>query len=75
MLQRDCKLSLFTDDIRLTLTIPHISLPSLHTLLLRFSTLSGYKINTSKTEALPLHTLSTELNLLQHFPFPFPYYW
>uniref|UniRef100_A0A803J6H5 Reverse transcriptase domain-containing protein n=1 Tax=Xenopus tropicalis TaxID=8364 RepID=A0A803J6H5_XENTR len=49
------KIALFADDVLLTLTNPQISLPSVHKLLETYSTLSGYKINVTKTEALPLH--------------------
>lgn len=55
MRHREYKLSLFMDDILLTLTHPHTSLPSLHAFLSQISSLSVYKITTSKTEALPLH--------------------
>lgn len=67
---RDFKISLFADDVLLTLTQPHISLPNLQVELERYSTLWGYKINSSKTEVLPLnlslHTFST---LSQTFPY------
>uniref|UniRef100_A0A803K2X3 Reverse transcriptase domain-containing protein n=1 Tax=Xenopus tropicalis TaxID=8364 RepID=A0A803K2X3_XENTR len=49
------KIALFADDVLLTLTNPIISLPNLHTLLENYGLISGYKINLSKTEALPLH--------------------
>lgn len=51
--QQEFKLSLFADDILLTLTEPHKSLPVLLNVLNMFIDLSGYKINTSKMEALP----------------------
>lgn len=53
MRQRAYKLSLFADDILLTLTNPTISLPSRHALLHTVGSISGYKINTAKTEASP----------------------
>lgn len=70
MRQREYKLSLFSDDI--LLTHPHIYLSSLHALLTQFGSLAGYKINTSKTEALPLHIPPEVLATLQQ---TFPYSW
>lgn len=55
MRQWEYKLSLFADNILLTLMNPIISLPSLHSLLHTIGSISGFKINTVKTEALPLH--------------------
>lgn len=72
MRHREYKLSLFVDDILLTLTHPHISLSSLHALLSQFSSLSGYKINTSKMEALPLHIPPEDLTYLKS---SYPYHW
>lgn len=66
------KLSLFADDILLTHTNPHTSLPPLHPHLTQFSPLSGYKINTSKTEAMPLHIPPDVLSSLQKL---YPYWW
>uniref|UniRef100_A0A803K3V4 Reverse transcriptase domain-containing protein n=1 Tax=Xenopus tropicalis TaxID=8364 RepID=A0A803K3V4_XENTR len=48
------KLSLFADDIILTLSNPICSLQTLFQLLSEFSEISYYKINTTKTEALPI---------------------
>lgn len=70
--QREYKLSLFADDILLTLTPPHIFPPSLHALYTQFGSLSDYKINTSKMEALPLHIPSDVLATLRQ---TFPYRW
>lgn len=53
--QRYYKLSLFADDILLTLTNLHISLPSLHDTLASCSSISGFKIHPSKAEALPIN--------------------
>lgn len=62
---REFKISLFADDIILTLTQPHITLPVLHGELDNFRALSGYKINPLKSEALPLHIPEAELALLK----------
>lgn len=55
MQQREYTLSLFANDILSTLMNPIISLLSLHALLHSFGAISGYKVNTAKTDALPLH--------------------
>lgn len=62
---KEFKISLFADDIILTLTQPHISLPNLHAELDRFRTFSEYKINASKSEALPINIPEAELALLK----------
>ncbi|XP_077321582.1 uncharacterized protein LOC143955402 [Lithobates pipiens] len=69
---RDFKVSLFADDVLLSLTQPHISLPNLHKELDAYSLLSGYKINSSKTEALPLNMTPRTLSTLSH---SFHYAW
>lgn len=72
MRQRECKLSLFVDDILLTITNPLLFLASLHSLLSSFSAISGYKINTKKTEALPLHIPHSLPSQLKE---SYPYRW
>lgn len=62
---KEFKISLFADDIILTLTRPHITLPILHAELDRFRALSGYKINASKSEALPINIPEAEVTLLK----------
>lgn len=58
------------DDVLLTLTQSHVSLPNHHMELDRYSLLSGYKINTSKTEALPLNIPDRTLShLMQSFDY------
>uniref|UniRef100_A0A8C6WXR2 Reverse transcriptase domain-containing protein n=1 Tax=Neogobius melanostomus TaxID=47308 RepID=A0A8C6WXR2_9GOBI len=49
------KASLYADDILLTLTNPNQSISQLLTLLELFGKNSGYKINCSKSEAIPLN--------------------
>lgn len=65
------KVSLFADDILLTPTNLHISLPNLHIILDKFSSLSGYKFNTTKTEVLPInipadHPIALQSSYLYH---------
>lgn len=52
MQQNEYKLSLLVDDNLLRITDPLLFLPSLHDLLSNFGSLSSYKANTFKTEAL-----------------------
>uniref|UniRef100_A0A803JHE0 Reverse transcriptase domain-containing protein n=1 Tax=Xenopus tropicalis TaxID=8364 RepID=A0A803JHE0_XENTR len=59
------KIFLFADDVLLTITNPLTTLPSLHKILNEYGTLSGYKINLSKTEALPVNLSSPILEILQ----------
>lgn len=55
MQQWEYEISLFADDILMTLTSPLLSLPSLHNQLSFYRALFGYKTNATKTETLPLH--------------------
>lgn len=48
------KISLYADDVLLFLTNPDLSIPAVWDLISCFSKISGYKINFSKSEALPL---------------------
>lgn len=69
---RKFKISLFTDDVYLTLTQPRVTLPNLHKLLDEFWSLLGYKINPSKSEAVPLNLPPSEV---QSRSSSFPYAW
>lgn len=69
---REFKVSLYADDVLLTLTNPVISLPNLHKVLDEYSIVSGYKINTSKTEALSMNCPPEMLNALTS---TYPYSW
>lgn len=62
---REFKLSLFADDIILTMTQPRISLPNLHAALDTYRSLLGYKINASKSEALTINMPAGEVHHLQ----------
>ncbi len=48
------KISLYADDILLFISNPSSSLPAIHNIINAYSKLSGYSINWSKSEILPL---------------------
>uniref|UniRef100_A0A803K6G7 Reverse transcriptase domain-containing protein n=1 Tax=Xenopus tropicalis TaxID=8364 RepID=A0A803K6G7_XENTR len=58
-------ISLFADDVLLTVTNPMISLPNLHNLLAQYGKHSGYKLNIQKTEALAINMPSHTRELLK----------
>uniref|UniRef100_A0A8C5PGE3 Reverse transcriptase domain-containing protein n=1 Tax=Leptobrachium leishanense TaxID=445787 RepID=A0A8C5PGE3_9ANUR len=61
----ESKISLFADDILLTLTDPINSLPQLHHLLTQYGKVSYHQINIAKTQALSTHLSPTDLNYLK----------
>ena len=65
------KLMLYADDILLFVSDPETSLPSLFGIIDRFSSISGYKVNWSKSEALPL-TPHCSKSLFQMGSFDWP---
>lgn len=60
--QKEYKLFLFMEDILLVLIDLHTPILNLHKELEAFCTLSGYKINSTKMEALPIHIPSSQLS-------------
>ena len=50
----DFKDNLFADDLLLTLSQPHKSIPQMMKLIEVFGKFSGYKVNFNKREAIPL---------------------
>ena len=52
--EREHKIALYADDILLFVTSPRLSIPAIMTTFSEFSTISGYKINFNKSEAMPL---------------------
>lgn len=65
---REHKIALYADDILLFVTSPESSIPAIMNILNEFSTISGYKINYDKSEAMPLGPL-TNADVLDVFPF------
>uniref|UniRef100_A0A3P9KND8 Reverse transcriptase domain-containing protein n=1 Tax=Oryzias latipes TaxID=8090 RepID=A0A3P9KND8_ORYLA len=63
------KISLYADDILLYVTEPPSSIPRLIEIIQHFSTFSGYKINFSKSLAMPMGRLKSRTNTLVAFPF------
>uniref|UniRef100_A0A3B3BPS5 Reverse transcriptase domain-containing protein n=1 Tax=Oryzias melastigma TaxID=30732 RepID=A0A3B3BPS5_ORYME len=62
------KIALYADDIILFLRSPIKSIPSVLKIFNKFSSMSGYKINFTKSEATPLGGL-TKADVLKDFPF------
>lgn len=56
------KVSLYADDMLLFISNPSNSLPKLLGVLKEFGTISGYKVNFGKSEAMPLGTITGELS-------------
>lgn len=54
------KISLYADDILLYITNPSSSLPSVHNLISSYSQVSGYFINWTKSEILPMDRWDAE---------------
>ncbi len=65
------KITLYADDVSLFMLNPSVSVPSLIQTITMFGAFSGYKINFSKSEAMPLSNLQQQLD----DPNPFPCRW
>ncbi len=63
------KISLYADDVLLFLSSPESSIPPLINIITLFSLFSGYKINLTKSEALPLGSLTDMPSTISPFPF------
>lgn len=66
---RQHKINLFADDVLVFLSKPDISIINLISVIKDFSVFSGYKINFSKSEAMPLGNLQTVPSGSLSFPF------
>ena len=63
------KITLYADDVLMVVTEPEVSTPALIETINRFSTFSGYRINVSKSEAMPLGSLKQIPKTSSPFPF------
>lgn len=62
------KLALYTDDLLLYLSDPAVSIPAVMSVISDFGTISGYKINASKSILFPV---SEQAKLLTFESYPF----
>lgn len=69
--EKEHKTYLYVDDVLLFLTNPSLSAPGVIDTIAKFSSLSGYKINFTKSKAMPLGSLQTDPHALD----PFPLHW
>lgn len=63
------KISLYADDILLYMLEPETSVSRLVDVITLFGCFSGYKINFSKSLAMPMGSLRDRTNTLPSFPF------
>lgn len=63
------KISLYADGVLILITNPETSIPALLNIIDLFSKFSGYKINLTKSEAMPLGSLNSIPAALPSFPF------
>lgn len=63
------KVSLFADDILLTLTNPRITVPNLFSLLDSFASFSGLSVNPNKSQAMSINLPPSDLTLKNTFTF------
>ena len=71
---REHKLLLYADDILMLIKDPSNSIPHLMNAIQSYSRLSGYKINWTKSEAMPISGLCNS-SLLTHFGFTWVSNW
>ena len=64
-------ITIFADDVLIFMTMPEISTANLINTISKFSAISGYKINFSKSEAMPLGSLKN----MPKTPCAFPFKW
>ena len=63
------KICLYADDVLIFISNPETSIPALLNIIDLFSKFSGYKINLTKSEAMPLGSLNSIPVVLPSFPF------
>ena len=63
------KISLYADDVLVFISNPETSIPALLNIIDLFSKFSGYKINLTNSEAMPLGSLNSIPAALLSFPF------
>lgn len=63
------KIRLYADDVLIYISSPDTSIPVLLNIIDLFSKFSGYKINLTKSEAMPLGSLNSVPKPLPFFPF------
>lgn len=68
---RQHKITLYADDVLIFLTNSDVSISTLIEVINKFSAFSGYRMNSSKSEAMPLGSLKQKPQTL----FPFPFKW
>lgn len=68
--EKEHTINLYADDVLLFLTNPNLSVPCVIDTIAKCSYFSGYKINLSKSEAMPLGSLQT----VPHAPDPFHWF-
>lgn len=65
---KEHKIALYADDILVFLSSPQLSISAIMDIFNEFSNISGYKLNFSKSEAMPLGALNTT-DVRENFPF------
>ena len=63
------KISLYADNVLIYISSPETSIPVLLDVVGLFGKFSGYKINLTKSEAMPIGSLSSIPTTLHFFPF------
>lgn len=63
------KICLYADDVLIFISNPETSIPTLFNIIDLFSKFSGYKINLTKSEAMPVGSLNSIPAALPSFPF------
>lgn len=62
------KIALYADDVLLFLSNPKVSVPATLSVISTFGSISGYKVNYTKSEAMPLGNYGS-MSSVRNFPF------